>query len=124
MPGSASLLTGQSGPEEQATAVMTAQSWSRWKLAATRNRLPVIIFFYRAYLRTSGGGQTDGFPGRSRSSAREPTWWRSSSTGPAGPKAQQKDMALSGEPSTYLFILKHVSDSHWLFDDIAQVLSM
>ena len=27
-------------------------------------------------------------------------------------------MASSGEPSTYLFILKHVSDSHQLLDDI------
>ena len=45
---------------------------------AARNRPPVIIFililinfFYRAYLSTSGGGQTDGFPRRSRSSAGE-----------------------------------------------------
>ena len=49
-----------------------------------------------------------------------PTWWRSSSAGPAGLKAQltEGSMASSGELSTYLFILKHVSDSHRLFDDV------
>ena len=89
-------------------------------LARSRSKsATVIIFFNRAYLRTSGGGQTDGFPVRSRSSAGEA--YRLGGVAVAlAPLVRRlnRRMSSSGERSTYLFILKHVSDSHRLFDDI------
>ena len=74
------------------------------------------FFIGPTYIRTSGsgGGQTDGFPRRSRSSAGEA--YRLGSVAVAlAPLVRRlnwqkaRRMASSGEPSTYLFILKHVS---------------